>query len=50
MLFLPIFVPKIIGNCHYCHFRMPTNRAFVTVVAVVTVKKNVVIACSELRY
>jgi hypothetical protein len=28
-------MPKIEGNCHYCHFRMPINRAFVTVVAVV---------------
>jgi hypothetical protein len=32
-------MPKIGGNCHYCHSGMPINRAFVTVVAVVTLKK-----------
>ena len=31
-------MPKIGVNCHYCHFRMPINRAFVTVVAVVALK------------
>ena len=43
-LFLPIFMLKNRSNCHYCHFRMPINRAFVTVVAVVTVKKTIFVS------